>query len=90
MKNWLSQSKRLLNYSKGDIESPIEISALGANSLQAENSDEELEEPMKNQPLPANASPTTLSLDYIADSDPDEEEETQEDHADHPPTEERQ
>ncbi|GKA41793.1 hypothetical protein Tco_0734453, partial [Tanacetum coccineum] len=43
-------------------------------------SDEELEEPMKNQPLPANASPIALSLDYIADSNSKEDEEDPTDH----------
>ncbi|GJZ29436.1 putative reverse transcriptase domain-containing protein [Tanacetum coccineum] len=38
-------------------------------------SDEELEGPMKDQPLSADASPTALSPDYIADSDPEEDEE---------------
>ncbi|GJY57802.1 hypothetical protein Tco_0457694 [Tanacetum coccineum] len=36
---------------------------------------------MKDQPLPADASPTTLSSGYIADFDPEEDEE---DPADHP------
>ncbi|GKA31828.1 reverse transcriptase domain-containing protein [Tanacetum coccineum] len=44
-------------------------------------SDEELEEPIKDQPLPADASPTALSPGYIVDSDPKEDEE---DPADHP------
>ncbi|GJW37911.1 putative reverse transcriptase domain-containing protein [Tanacetum coccineum] len=40
---------------------------------------------MKDQPLPADASPTALSPGYIADSDPEEDEEDpKEDHADHP------
>ncbi|GJZ15912.1 reverse transcriptase [Tanacetum coccineum] len=48
-------------------------------------SDEELEAPMEDQPLPADASPTALSPGYIADSDPEEDEEDpQEDLADHP------
>ncbi|GJT10950.1 hypothetical protein Tco_0857992 [Tanacetum coccineum] len=47
-------------------------------------SDEELEEPMEDQPLPADASPTALSPGYIADSDPEEDEEDpEEDLADH-------
>ncbi|GKB49297.1 hypothetical protein Tco_0900050 [Tanacetum coccineum] len=41
-------------------------------------SDKELEEPIEDQPLPADASPTALSLDYIADSDPQEDEEDEE------------
>ncbi|GJY82343.1 hypothetical protein Tco_0495719, partial [Tanacetum coccineum] len=44
-------------------------------------SDEELEAPMEDQPLPADASPITLSPGYIADSDLEEDEE---DPADHP------
>ncbi|GJS08798.1 hypothetical protein Tco_0365594 [Tanacetum coccineum] len=47
-------------------------------------SDEELEEPMEDQPLPADASSTALSPGYIAniaDFDPEEDEE---DPADHP------
>ncbi|GJV77279.1 hypothetical protein Tco_1508863 [Tanacetum coccineum] len=45
----------------------------------------ELEEPMEDQPLPADASPTALSPGYIADSDPEEDEEgPEEDPADHP------
>ncbi|GKE90650.1 hypothetical protein Tco_1571745, partial [Tanacetum coccineum] len=47
-------------------------------------SEEELEEPMEDQPLPADASPTTLSQGYIVDSDPEEDEEDpEEDPADH-------
>ncbi|GJW88284.1 putative reverse transcriptase domain-containing protein [Tanacetum coccineum] len=48
-------------------------------------SDEELEEPIEDQPLPADASPTALSPSYIADSDPEEDEEDpEEDPADYP------
>ncbi|GKE75997.1 hypothetical protein Tco_1542117, partial [Tanacetum coccineum] len=43
--------------------------------------DEELEEPMEDQPLPTDASPAALSPGYITDSDPEEDEE---DPADHP------
>ncbi|GKG52104.1 hypothetical protein Tco_0546979, partial [Tanacetum coccineum] len=43
------------------------------------------EAPMEDQPLPADASPTTLSLGYIADFNPEEDEEDpEEDPADHP------
>ncbi|GJZ22382.1 hypothetical protein Tco_0559421 [Tanacetum coccineum] len=38
-------------------------------------SDEELEGPMKDQPLSADASPTALSPGYIANSDPEEDKE---------------
>ncbi|GJU13509.1 reverse transcriptase domain-containing protein [Tanacetum coccineum] len=49
------------------------------------SSDEELEEPMKDQLLPADASPTALSPGYISDSDPEEDEEDpEEDPADYP------
>ncbi|GJR76949.1 putative reverse transcriptase domain-containing protein [Tanacetum coccineum] len=44
-------------------------------------SDEELEEQIEDQPLPADASPTALSPSYIADSDREEDEE---DPADYP------
>ncbi|GJR56747.1 putative reverse transcriptase domain-containing protein, partial [Tanacetum coccineum] len=42
--------------------------------------------PLKDQPLPADASPTALSPGYVADSDPDEdpEEDPEEVHADYP------
>ncbi|GJV07483.1 hypothetical protein Tco_1345139 [Tanacetum coccineum] len=50
-------------------------------------SDEELEEPMKDQPLSADASPTALSPGYIAESDLErggDKEDPEEDPADHP------
>ncbi|GJR66391.1 hypothetical protein Tco_0012456 [Tanacetum coccineum] len=48
-------------------------------------SDEELEGPIKDQPLSADASPTALSPGYIANSDPEEDkEDPEEDPADHP------
>ncbi|GKF17110.1 hypothetical protein Tco_0062028, partial [Tanacetum coccineum] len=48
-------------------------------------SDEELEEPMKDQVLPADASPTALSPGYIADSNLEEDDEDpKEDHAYYP------
>nr|GFD44786.1 hypothetical protein [Tanacetum cinerariifolium] len=37
-------------------------------------SNEELKEPMKDQPLPADASRTALSPDYVVDSDPEKDE----------------
>ncbi|GJU19881.1 hypothetical protein Tco_1153223 [Tanacetum coccineum] len=45
-------------------------------------SDEELEEPIEDQPLPIDASPTALSPGYIADFDleEDEEDEVEEEH----------
>ncbi|GKE37227.1 hypothetical protein Tco_1460632, partial [Tanacetum coccineum] len=44
------------------------------------------EAPLEDQPLPADALPTTLSSGYVADSDLDEdpEEDPEEDHADYP------
>ncbi|GKB86464.1 hypothetical protein Tco_0958736 [Tanacetum coccineum] len=48
-------------------------------------SDEELEEVMEDQLLPADASPTALSPGYIADSDLEkDEEDLEEDPADYP------
>ncbi|GKE20797.1 hypothetical protein Tco_1432309, partial [Tanacetum coccineum] len=48
-------------------------------------SDEELEAPMEDQPLPADASPTALSPGYIADFNLEEDDENpEEDLADHP------
>ncbi|GJZ64862.1 hypothetical protein Tco_0621558, partial [Tanacetum coccineum] len=46
----------------------------------------DVEAPLEDQPLPADASPTTLSLGYVVDSDLDEdpEEDPEEDHADYP------
>nr|GFB52354.1 hypothetical protein [Tanacetum cinerariifolium] len=35
---------------------------------------QELKEPIEDQPLPADASPTTLSPGYIVDSDPEKDE----------------
>nr|GEW62981.1 reverse transcriptase domain-containing protein [Tanacetum cinerariifolium] len=45
-----------------------------------------VEEPLENQPLLVDASPTALSPGYVADSDPDEDldENPEEDHADYP------
>ncbi|GJZ55091.1 hypothetical protein Tco_0610284 [Tanacetum coccineum] len=46
----------------------------------------DVEEPLEDQPLPADASPIALSPGYVADSDPDKdpEEDPEEDHADYP------
>ncbi|GKC06613.1 putative reverse transcriptase domain-containing protein, partial [Tanacetum coccineum] len=46
----------------------------------------DVEAPLEDQPLPADASPTALSPGYVADSDPDEdpEEDPEEDHTDYP------
>nr|GFB66534.1 hypothetical protein [Tanacetum cinerariifolium]GFB83424.1 hypothetical protein [Tanacetum cinerariifolium] len=37
-------------------------------------SNEELKEPIEEQPLPTDASPTTLSPGYVVDSDPEKDE----------------
>nr|GFB02168.1 reverse transcriptase domain-containing protein [Tanacetum cinerariifolium] len=51
--------------------------------------DEELEAPIEDQPLPVDASPTALLPGYIADSNPEEDEEDpEEDLADYPADEE--
>nr|GEZ37413.1 hypothetical protein [Tanacetum cinerariifolium] len=48
-------------------------------------SDEELETPIEDQPLPTNASPTVLLPGYIDDSNPEEDEEDpEEDPVDYP------
>ncbi|GJT16865.1 hypothetical protein Tco_0875571 [Tanacetum coccineum] len=57
----------------------------GVGLMRRHASDEEVEGPMKDQPLSADASPTALSPGYIADSDPEEDkEDPEEDPADHP------
>ncbi|GJQ89823.1 hypothetical protein Tco_0000962 [Tanacetum coccineum] len=57
----------------------------GLSELKEITSDEEVEGPMKDQPLSADASPTALSPGYIANSDPEEDkEDPEEDPADHP------
>nr|GEZ33861.1 hypothetical protein [Tanacetum cinerariifolium] len=48
-------------------------------------SNEELKEPMEDQPLPADASPTALSSSYVVDSDPEKDEkDPKKDPADYP------
>nr|GEZ23253.1 hypothetical protein [Tanacetum cinerariifolium] len=48
-------------------------------------SNEELKEPIEDQPLPVDASPTTLSPGYVVDSDPEKDEkDPKEDPADYP------
>ncbi|GKB56977.1 putative ribonuclease H-like domain-containing protein [Tanacetum coccineum] len=57
----------------------------GLSELKEITSDEEIEGPMKDQPLSADASPTALSPGYIADSDRKRiKEDPEEDPADHP------
>ncbi|GJT79395.1 retrovirus-related pol polyprotein from transposon TNT 1-94 [Tanacetum coccineum] len=70
--------------------SVMHVSADGDRGVQQKGrpelaSDEELEGPMKDQPLSADASPTALSPGYIVDFDPEEDkEDPEEDPADHP------
>ncbi|GJY33899.1 hypothetical protein Tco_0418368 [Tanacetum coccineum] len=54
---------------------------MGVQVYEARASDEELEAPIEDQPLPADASPTASSSSYIADFNLEEDEE---DLADHP------
>ncbi|GJS32158.1 hypothetical protein Tco_0530540 [Tanacetum coccineum] len=55
------------------------------NEKEELSSDKELEGPMKDQPLSADASPTALSPGYIVDFNPEEDkEDPEEDPADHP------
>ncbi|GJR50290.1 hypothetical protein Tco_1400811 [Tanacetum coccineum] len=54
------------------------MSDLGCSGLEDHHGqfyDEELEAPIEDQPLPADASPTSLSPGYIVDFDPEEDEE---------------
>nr|GFC52721.1 hypothetical protein [Tanacetum cinerariifolium] len=44
---------------------------------------EELKEPMEDQPLPADASPTALSSGYVVNSDPEKDEEDKEEEEEH-------
>ncbi|GJR46020.1 hypothetical protein Tco_1314123 [Tanacetum coccineum] len=78
-----------MDFSGGDVEQHVvkneEINAYIEYPLSLHTSEEELEGPMKDQPLSANASPTALSPGYIADSNPEEDkEDPKEDPADHP------
>nr|GFA39879.1 hypothetical protein [Tanacetum cinerariifolium]GFA42322.1 hypothetical protein [Tanacetum cinerariifolium] len=43
--------------------------------LLTQASNEELKEPIEDQPLPVDASPIALSLGYVVNSDPEEDEE---------------
>ncbi|GJX39691.1 hypothetical protein Tco_0252994 [Tanacetum coccineum] len=65
----------------GSITSWVDLTA----KCFGKSSDEDLEEPIEDQSLPADASPTALSPGYIADSNPEEDkEDPEEDLADHP------
>ncbi|GJU05702.1 zinc finger, CCHC-type containing protein [Tanacetum coccineum] len=58
----------------------------GANEELSDGVPSDVEAPLEDQPLPADALPTALSPGYVADSDPDEDpkEDPEEDHADYP------
>ncbi|GJX95087.1 putative reverse transcriptase domain-containing protein [Tanacetum coccineum] len=63
--------------------------APSSSAASTQASDEEIEGPMTDQPLSADASPTALSPGYIADSDPEEDkEDPEEDPTSHPKDEE--
>ncbi|GJX17671.1 hypothetical protein Tco_0218503 [Tanacetum coccineum] len=66
--------------------SPVEVPCVPEPEYPKYLVPSDAEEPLEDQPLPADASPTTLSPGYVADSDPDEdpEEDPEEDHADYP------
>ncbi|GKA41154.1 hypothetical protein Tco_0733747 [Tanacetum coccineum] len=76
-----------------DQASELEMKVLGDGKqddvkVELQAFDVELEEPMKDQPLSADASPTALSPGHIADSNPEEDEEDpEEDPADYPANE---
>ncbi|GJY51324.1 hypothetical protein Tco_0442171 [Tanacetum coccineum] len=61
------------------------IVSAGRSKVIPAASDEEIEGPMKDQPLSIDASPTALSPGYIANADPKEDkEDLEEDPVDHP------
>ncbi|GKG40096.1 hypothetical protein Tco_0466873, partial [Tanacetum coccineum] len=62
--------------------SPIEIPFIPEPEYPEYLVPSEDEAPMKDQPLPADASPVALSPGYVPDSDP--EEDSEEEHADYP------
>ncbi|GJU99373.1 hypothetical protein Tco_1328644 [Tanacetum coccineum] len=62
--------------------SPVEVSYVPEPEYPEYLVPSDAEAPLEDQPLPVDASPTALSLGYVADSDPDEDPE--EDHADYP------
>ncbi|GJY19518.1 hypothetical protein Tco_0391009 [Tanacetum coccineum] len=66
--------------------SPIEIPYVPEPEYPEYLVPSEDEAPMKDQPLPVDASPVALSPDYVPDSDPEEdpEEDSEEEHADYP------
>nr|GEY58241.1 reverse transcriptase domain-containing protein [Tanacetum cinerariifolium] len=70
---------------KSDIQIHKSAFNKGASSSSIESSDEELEAPIEDQPLPTDASPTALLPGYIDDSNLEEDEEDlEEDPVDYP------
>ncbi|GJT31809.1 hypothetical protein Tco_0922228 [Tanacetum coccineum] len=64
------------------LPSPVEVPCIPEPEYPEYLVPSDAEAPLEDQPLPTDASPTTLSLGYMADSDP--EEDPEEDHADYP------
>nr|GFA56675.1 hypothetical protein [Tanacetum cinerariifolium] len=68
-----------------DVEKDEEEEHLALADPSDVSTDDLLKEPIEDQPLPADASPTALSPGYVVDSDPKKDEkETKEDPADYP------
>ncbi|GKC59432.1 hypothetical protein Tco_1087030 [Tanacetum coccineum] len=66
--------------------SPVEVPYVSESEYPEYLVPSNVEVPLEDQPLPADASPTALSQGYVADSDPKEDpkEDPEEDHADYP------
>ncbi|GKD72657.1 hypothetical protein Tco_1330939, partial [Tanacetum coccineum] len=66
--------------------SPIDVPYIPEPEYPKYLAPSDAEAPLEDQPLPADASPTTLSPGYVADSDPDEDpkEDPEKDHTDYP------
>ncbi|GJS00334.1 hypothetical protein Tco_0316842 [Tanacetum coccineum] len=66
--------------------SPVEVPYIPEPEYPEYLTPSDVEAPLKDQPLPVDASPTALSPGYVADSDLEEdpEEDPEEDHADYP------
>ncbi|GJS55431.1 hypothetical protein Tco_0628793 [Tanacetum coccineum] len=83
--NGLGIPTRQILDSRGAIPSKTAADAKVAITPCVLASDEEIEGPMTDQPLSADASPIALSPGYIADSDLEEDkEDPEEDPSDHP------
>ncbi|GJT88211.1 hypothetical protein Tco_1069928 [Tanacetum coccineum] len=66
--------------------SPVEVPYVSETEYPEYLVPSDAEEPLEDQPLPLDASPTALSPGYMVDSDPDEDpdEDPEEDHVDYP------